>query len=100
MQPPLFAGLPRPRATPVEELQDSQSTQHASIARTPIYLPLQGEEAIRPCPFGQEGFVRHKCEQTNNVTRGFWSNVVDRQGCVQVNISMERDIVRIIKVSS
>lgn len=51
-------------------------------------------EAIRPCDSDQEGFVRHKCEQTNNRTRGYWSDIDDKSECVQASISKERDDVR------
>ena len=55
-------------------------------------------EAIRPCPEEQEGFIRRKCEKTNNRTRGYWPSHSNPENCVQRVIFQTRD--RVSKVSS
>ena len=54
----------------------------------------QGVEAIRPCPEEQEGFIRRKCEKTNNRTRGYWPSHSNPEHCVQRVIFQTRDRVR------
>ena len=55
-------------------------------------------EAIRPCPEEQEGFIRRKCEKTNNHTRGYWPSHSNPENCVQRVIFQTRD--RVSKVAS
>ena len=50
-------------------------------------------EAIRPCPEEQEGFIRRKCEKTNNRTRGYWPSHSNPENCVQREIFLTRDKV-------
>ena len=59
-----------------------------------IDLFSQSTEAVRNCEAGQVGFVRHKCNPTNDDTRGYWATVTNSSDCVQKNLSVAEKHVR------
>ena len=62
-----------------------------SMYRWPI--TVKGQEAVRSCAYEKEGVVKRKCEPSNVNSRGTWSHWLDKSGCINQQVSKQRENV-------